>query len=316
MSEKEIKTTDNSKKKEKKKRGFFLWILILLLLGGNLYMYLELVKLKEEINTLENQNVGLEEERVELKKELEQMLTQYDSLKIENDSLQQDVFKQKEKIKELLDQIEKRKNDRYLIYKYKREAETLRKLLIGYQHQIDSLNQLNNRLRTEKKKVEEALKEKEEQTIQLEKEKEELSQKVTVASRLKALYINPYALKLKKDRTSKKVTKASKTDIIRVCFTLDENQVTEPGNKWLYMRVITPEGTVLHEGEGDEYMFEFEGSRGYYTDKEKIDYQNHQTEVCLDWKKREGDVAFVPGEYIIKIYESGAEIGSTKLELK
>jgi outer membrane usher protein FimD/PapC len=53
--------------------------------------------------------------------------------------------------------------------------------------------------------------------------------------------------------------------------------------------------------------------KGLYSIKKQIDYQNEEMQVQMDWQKTND---FLPGEYIVEIYENGVDIGRTKFELK
>lgn len=301
------------KKDSSKKIKFILWIIILLLLVSNLYTLYHIKEQKKVIQNISKENNNIAFEREKLKSDLESMLNKYDSLKKANNTLSSEMAMQQEKIKELLKQVEKHKNDAYLIYKLKKEAETLRKVMKHYVHTIDSLNTLNKTLIKEKEIVTEQLHKKEKENILLIKEKEELNKKIKIASKLSTENFIVKALKLKNNNTGKEVKRAKKTDIIKTCFTIAENKVTKPGEKWIYLRIITPDGNILTESKDKDHLFEFEGAKGYYSVKQKINYNNTKQDVCLSWKKEED---FIEGKYLIKAYVDGFEIGSATLELK
>ena len=84
---------------------------------------------------------------LDLKDNLKLLLVSYDSLELSNTIVIDSINQQREKIKTLMEKVEKlnsrSKKDWKSIFKLKKEAETLRGIMIGYIHTIDSLNTLN-----------------------------------------------------------------------------------------------------------------------------------------------------------------------------
>jgi hypothetical protein len=118
---------------------------------------------------------------------------------------------------------------------------------------------------------------------------------------------------VKKNNTHKETRKADKAEKIRVCFTLDKNEVAEAGKKMIYLRIETPQGTVLAERNDKAHMFDFEGTQGLYSVKKEVNYENQLLDLCMYW-----DVTNVlsSGTYVAKAYCAGLEIGSTTIVLK
>jgi len=249
-------------------------------------------------------------EKQQVMDNLQILATEYDSMMTDNDSINEELSEQKEKIDNLMADAKKYN---WSIYKLKKEASTLREIMKGYVRTIDSLNMENVELRAENQDVRNQLGQVENKNQKLEDDKSQLETKVRLGAKLQALGMLCQAQKVKKNNVHKVVSKADKTQKIKTCFTVAENEVTEPGKKMIYLRIITPEGTVLAERADNAHTFEFDGTKGLYSVKKQVNYENKNLDLCMYW-----DVVspLKSGEYIIKAYVAGQEIGTTTLILK
>lgn len=284
--------------------------LVILLFGFCGFLIWQNMQLKEVIVEKEIVYVDVATERDNVKAELEEMLAQYDNLKTTNGQINAELEAEKAKIEELLKNI---KSKDWTIHKLKKETETLRKIMKGFVVQIDSLNTVNKELRAEKEVVQGELKSERDKTENLTKEKENLTNKVTIASYLKTVGLKSYGVKVKGDNTGKENDRAKRIEKIRTEFTVLKNEITPPGDKWIYIRILAPDGKVLSEKTDDSNKFEFNGVKGLYTSKKQINYQNQEVKVAIDWKKIE---EFPIGEYNVEVYADGVDIGKTKFTLK
>ncbi len=82
------------------------------------------------------------------------MLDQYDNLQTTNDTLNNQLYSERQKIEKLIKDIKNVKAyNSQQISEYKKEVETLRKIMRSYIVQIDSLYTQNNELIAENKQV-------------------------------------------------------------------------------------------------------------------------------------------------------------------
>jgi hypothetical protein len=285
-------------------------VVIILLLGFCGYLIWQNMQLKNLIveNGIEITKVTSERDKVTA--ELEDMLAQYKEMEINNEELSAELEAEKAKIEELL---KKAKGKDWTIYKLKKETKTLRTIMKGFVVQIDSLNQINGRLKDENEVVKTKLNTEKNKNQNLTEKNEDLSDLVTVASYLKTSGLKSYGVKVKSNNTGKATDRAKRVGKIRTEFTILKNSITIPGNKWVYIRILTPDGKVLSEKTDDNNKFDFNGVRGLYSAKKQIDYKNQQITLTIDWKKTED---FPIGEYNVEIYADGVDIGKTKFSLK
>jgi len=309
----ESKETNKAVVKDKpagNKNNKFMMVIIILLLGFCGYLIWQNLELKKAIDKGEIAYTEVSTERDQVQAELEEMLKKYEDLETDNQELSAELAAEKAKIEEL---IKKAKGKDWSIYQLKKETETLRKIMKGYVVQIDSLNQLNNKLTDENKTVKNQLSNEQKKAQELTEKNENLNTLVTVASHLKTLNLTSYGVKVKNDNTGKEMDRAKKVDKIRTSFTVQKNTITKPGKKIIYVRILTPDGRVLSEKTDDSNKFDFNGVRGLYSSKKEIDYKNEDMQVTIDWVKID---EFPVGEYNVEVYADGVDIGKTKFTLK
>ena len=302
---------------EKKKKGEWVYIiLILLLLGmnGTFGWLWWSEKGKLQIITVEKESVEKDAEIV--KQELLALQAQYENLKVNNKSMQAEIDSKKLEIENLQKELEKNKDNAYIIAKLKKETQTLRTIMQHFVHEIDSLNTLNKNVVADREKVRGELKVEKEKNTQLTKDKEGLQQTVKIASMLKTVGLSAIGINEKRGgKKEQELTKAKRTDKIKIKFTLAENKVAPNGERNIFLRIVTPDGKELTQSEDSSHVFSFGGSRGYWAAKKTVNYFNEETNVVMYAHPVQGK-EFVNGKYIIEVNCDNATIGSTTLELE
>lgn len=297
----------------KKKIGLLPWLFLAFsLLGNGILVYL----LNNERNTVIQKEEIIKTvyvERDNVKNELMALKTDYENLRTNDAKLQADINEKKAQIEELLKQAEKHKGDAYVIAKLRKETETLRQIMQGYVHTIDSLGTLNQKLVVEKKDVLKKLDDEKNKLDVVNKEKEDLKKTINTASILSCYNVTAVGIDMRRGGKKQSTTnKAKRTDLIKVSYTLGENKLTRNGPKDVYVRIMTPDGKELAKGYDDNYRFRFNESFGYYAGKTTIDYGNKEIGVTTTC---EGGTGFIPGKYIIEITCDGVMIGQGSITL-
>jgi len=294
----------------KNKTNRLLFITNVVLLALCLFLLWENYDNRGQINRQDSTISELSDDRSALELELEEMLGEYQTLETDNEDLRAEMELEKAKVEELLVKV---KNGSWEVHRLKKEASSLREIMKGYIVTIDSLNTLNQNLIVENTTVRSNLKSVEGRNADLEKMNSGLSNQVVLAQRLKAMNISSYGIRVKKDNTGKETDKAKKSNKIRTCFTLSENQLAIAGKKELFVRILTPDGRVLSNGTDESQRFSFNNVRGLFSIKQGVNYQNKEQNVCMDWVVQ----SELPiGEYVVDIYCEEADIGKTKFTLR
>lgn len=291
----------------------FTTILLVVLILTNLATLYLLYNSHQENVMIVEQNTDLTTEKDALTMELEEMLARYDSVETDNEEMLAQIEEQRAQIEELLTQAEKHKNDAWAIHKLKKEAATLRNIMKSYLVTIDSLNTLNQELVAQKTHVEKQLTTQKQENKELNDKNEQLNEKVKLGSKLRVLDLASSGQRMKNGTVSRETDRAKRVDKIKTCFTIDRNEVSKPGKKQVFLRIIDPNGEVLSFGQTQDYMFTYDGKEGLYSRKEEVMYDNEELDMCLYW-----DVTseLMEGKYIVEVYAEDYLMGTTEFELK
>ena len=298
---------ENSTKKNTWLHVIYLSVILILIVAlcFTTYRFLTVQKQKVYVE-VKLKNTDVEKEKVT--KDLQGLLAQYDDLKTNNKKISSQIEEQKEKIKQLINQIRTMKNTNGIqIKKYEQQLDEMRTIMRSYIVQIDSLNTRNQILKDENFKVKSDFKKEKKNNEELASTNNDLSKQVDLASTLQSINITATAMN-EKGRTVARVKKLEK---IQVCFTLGENLVAKKGPRWVYIRIAKPDGFILADSE--ENLFSFEGKDIAYSAKREVEYQGKNTEVCIFWTKSQDMPA---GIYNVDIFTEGKQVGTTTFTLK
>ena len=249
-------------------------------------------------------------DKQELEDEYEAISLQYEGFKfsVQNDSLLQKLENEQAKVLRLQEELRMTKaTDQAEIRRLKDELATLRKILRSYIEQIDSLNRLNEELRAENKQITQQYRETSRTLNQVSQEKEELSEKVTLAAQLVATNISVKAVN---DR-GREQSRLSKSTRFVVSFTIARNITAEPGERYIYVRIMAPDGSVLSKSAS--HTFPFENGEISYSMKRLVEYGGEETPVTLYWDIEE---FLMPGTYKADIFADGYHIGTHNFAMK
>lgn len=245
-----------------------------------------------ELAELDKQEMENDYERLSL--QYSEMMTQ-----INNDSIIAQLTQEQLRTQQLLEELKNVKAaDAREIARLKKELAAVREVLRYYIRQVDSLNQVNQKLVAENDRVKDELAQSNQTNEGLRQEKQELTEKVTIAAQLDATGITMTALN-KRQKTAKKM-KDCKT--IQVGFTIARNVTAANGNRTLYVRIQTPAGQVLTAG-----TFPYENRQLEYSMKKVVEYTGEEVSVQTFWQVNE----FLDGGlYRVSIFADGNMIGS------
>ncbi len=287
-------------------------ILILLILSvilGILYM---------SKNSRINQLIGeKEKQRQAFRSELDSLLTEHHKVKEEYGSLTLQLAAKDSIIQANATEIKKLLDTEWEYYRVQKKLTQLRNISQGYLKQIDSLYTVNKELKEENVQIR-ASYEREKMVVRdLQKDKEALTEKVESAAMLRAYGIEATGISASGGRGRELATdRARRTDKIKVCFTLAENPVLQPGTKEIFLRIARPDNRILTKGLGDEYSFMYKGEVLQYTSKISANYQNASINLCTEWIHRNDKDPVQAGLYVVTIFAEDQEIGQTYFELK
>jgi hypothetical protein len=304
---------EEKEKSRKRRIVIILWSVVAILLGSNAVTLWLLMQKKNEVIQVKTVTEKVIVERDNVMADLEALKKDYELLETSDAAIQKDIEEKRGKIDSLLKQAAKHKGDAYMIRKLKEETETLRSIMKGYVRTIDSLNTLNQTLVAEKKTVMKQLTVEKEKQTTLIKEKDELKSTIAKGSILSCFNITAKAVAYRRGGKKEiETSKARKAEKLKVSFTLGENKIAKPGEKTVFIRIMTPDGKEMAKSYDDNYKFIFNKSVGYWAGKETLNYAN--TEIT-GVTYCEGQGEFVPGNYIIEVVCDNVVIGNSNLKL-
>jgi hypothetical protein len=260
-------------------------------------------ELTEKIIYVDKENGTLIDERDGLQMELEQMQLTFSSMETDNAQMKDSIQWQSNKIANL---IKASRSKDFDLNKLREETATLRKIMKGYIHDIDSLQRMNDRLIVEKQNESNRADQAENKSNQLAQELTSTQEIVTKGSLLAASNFSSSGIKEKNRGGEKSVERASQASQIKSCFTVRQNSIVKSGMKKLYLQVISPSGNII----GSSGTAALDGRDQSFSAMREIDYQNQDTDVCI-YCNTGGSLE--KGSYKIIIYESGKKIGSSEL---
>ena len=245
----------------------------------------------------------LEEDRTKIQGDLDSLIVSFDDLKIQNDSIAASL----EEANQIMEQL---KNERRLNYAkiraYEKEVGTLRTVMQGYIRQIDSLNNINQKLTKENVSYKKQISTQKLRAEMAEERAQELTNKVRAGAVIRARSITMKPLNEK----GKEITRVQKAARLYVDFALSANDLAEPGNRPVYVCVTSPEGYLI--ANANAATFSFEGEPKVYSEVREVDYDCSDLGVGI-YVSGNG---FTAGTYHVEIYVDGHLAGANDIALR
>ncbi len=260
-------------------------------------------EMTEMVEMMSYEKEQLEEEYADIALEMEGF-----SFKTDNDSILKMLDKEQQRVQLLLQELKTVKvTNARRITELKKELATVRKVLVYYVAQVDSLNTVNVKLTIENKKVRQQYTQVTERANILAEEKETLEKKVTIASQLEATDIVFEALTTR----SRKTKYVKRTAMFEITFNLQKNITAKVGEKTVYVRIATPDNSALTKDAADR--FKFEDMEIAFSARKTFEYGGELMTETLYYTVEE---TLWEGEYRADIFIDGHLVGTQVLTLK
>lgn len=299
-------------------RGILTVALVIALLGTWGYIIWDKNNVKETLQQKETVIASTSNQRDELQKDLEDATMRYDMLKTSNSkkdstisAKDRDIEEKKARIQSLLSKVNATTAE---LQEARGLIGSLNGDLEGYKTQIEILQGQKIQLAQEKvvvtrqrDKIQKDL----DSTTSIVKEKENV---IDIGSTLHASNFNIIGVN-EKNGKEKITSTAKRVDKLRISFDLDENMITQSGQKELYIVITGPDGKpIALEEQGSGKFNTRDGEAKIYTQKLDVNYtQNKRQTVSFDWKQNS---SFETGNYKIEVYNNGFKVGEGTRPLK
>jgi predicted nucleic acid-binding Zn-ribbon protein len=294
----------------------YLGIIAILLVAG-IYLFVTKNEVEKQKADKDIELATVSTDKATVENQYNAALARLDEMKgqsIQMDSLLNDrnaeVEELKRKIKKILDNKNASESE---LKKANSMIAQLNNKMAEFQNTITALKQENITLTEEKKQLTTA-----QENLKEEKRKVEKTLETTIetASILHASDFKMEAINKKKNLLGKdkeiETGKAKKADFIKFSFDLDENRVSESGEKVIYICVYKPNGSIA--GNNSKFKLSTGAEKGYTTSK-TISYKQGEkvNDIATQWIPSED---FEKGNYKVEVYHMGYNIGSENVTLK
>ena len=255
----------------------------------------------------------LSEENNELNRRIDSMTYQLDLRIQEINKLGGDVAS----LEEIRTQLMQERNlDR------KRSADeiaSLNKRIASYANTIEEkdqeiirLREINQQLFSENTDLKTTQAQMQEEVADLNVKRNELQEKVNIASRLRAENIQIAAVNAR-GREREDGFKNRQVEKLKVSFNLADNKVATPGPRDIFVQVMAPNNQPIFDVAKGSGTFNIDGREEFYTVHQDIMFDNSKQVLTYFYEKGS---KYAPGIYEVRIYADGYQIGTKTFEVK
>jgi len=298
------------------KRGLIIAFIIILLAINGVQLWISVSKTEE----IEKKDMTIKEQKSEIsntKNELDKVIQDLEQKKRELAQLGADTARLSKEIMDLkVERTKLAKESRLNKQRYEEllakidEANRLRDRAeadVSYWKSIAArLDSTNKQLQYAQEKFIDSLK-------RLNLSKEQLAEKVALASVLKAENMKFEAINNKGKVKDGQEFKVKAIEKLRISFNIAENKIARVENKEIYLRLNEPDGSTLFDLATGGGMFTYEGKEIPFTLKTDVLFDNKKPEVGFVYLK---GGAYKPGKYTVELYSEGYIIGTGTFTVK
>jgi len=276
-------------------------ILAILLIGSLVYIY----KITTDAKQVQTELTKTVSEKDLVMKDLQDLKNTYDAAIAENTSMSDELIVERDKVVSLMNDIGKSKGDASKYRSQYQKLESNMKVLIA---ENETLKKENVVLTTQRDSTVVVLGETKKNVEALTGQNEELAKVVEKGSKLTVLNTKGSAFKLKSSGKQIETDKAGRADVLRISFTIAENQIAKSGEKAYYVQVIDSKSNVL----GDKQTVSFGDKSLTYSFITNVNYENTTVQVSRDLPGKD----FAKGTYFVNVFDQDLLVSKTSFMLK
>lgn len=279
-------------------------VLSLLLAGSLAYTF----KLTNDANTTYALLTTTKSEKDKVLENLTALKAKYDEAITSNTTLSDEITVERDKVVALMADIKRSKGDVVAMAKYKKQYFALEAKMNTLIAENETLKKDNLVLATQRDSTITVLTEARKVNDGLAVVNQDLTKTVAKAEKLKVLNLKTVAYKVRSSGKQIKTEKASKTDMLKVNFTIAENEVAKSGDKTYNVQIIDSKNNVL----GDKKVEIFGEKNVTYSFATTVKYENKTVDVTQDLPGEN----FEKGEYFVNIFDKDELVSKTSFVLK
>lgn len=279
-------------------------VLALLLAASLFYIF----KLSNETTTLQTEVSNVKTEKENLLADFEKQKEELDAAIAENTSMSDELIAERAKLEDLMTKLEKSKGDAASLSKFKQQYQVLQQKIKGLMQEVEILKQKNQELTTDLDSTKVVLEDSKNYNKTLVSQNEELAKTVEKGSKLSVLNLTSAAYKMRSSGKQIETDKARRADILKINFTVAENNIAKAGDKTYYVQVIDSNNNVL----GDKATVAFGEKSLTYSFTTTVKYENKTVNVSKDLVGKD----FEAGTYFVNIFDKDELVSKTSFTLR
>jgi uncharacterized protein (DUF3084 family) len=279
-------------------------VLAVLLVGSLVYIF----KMTSDTDVVKTELKTTLTEKESVMKDLQELKSTYDAAISENTSMSDELTQERDKVVNLMNDLSKSKGDVASLAKYKTQSVALQSKMKVLMAENEGLKKQNTTLTTQRDSAVVVIGEAKKSNEALAGQNEELSKVVEKAAKLTVLNTRGSAYKLKSSGKEVATDKASRADVLKISFTIAENQVAQSGAKTYYVQVIDSKNNVL----GDKKTETFGENTLTYSFVSNVNYENKTVDVTENLRGKD----FPKGTYFVNIFDKDQLVSKTSFVLK
>jgi len=281
-------------------------VLALLLAASLAYIF----KMTTDAKSLETEISTVKSEKDTVLDSLAILKTTYDKAIEDKTTLSDDLIAEREKVVNLIADLEKSKGDAASMRKYRTQYNQLQGNMKKLMAENEELKKANATLTTQRDSTIVVLGEQKKFNDTLVVQNENLAKTVEKGSKLVVMNLRTQAIKQRSSGKQIETEKARRADKLKVCFAIAANAIAKSGEKLYYVQIIDSKNNVL----GDKKSETFGDMSLTYSFTTTVAYDNKAVDVCefLDANGKD----FEKGNYFVNIFDKGELVSKTSFALK
>ncbi|KRD12511.1 hypothetical protein ASE21_00950 [Flavobacterium sp. Root901] len=276
-------------------------VLAVLLIGSLVYIF----KLSSDTEVVKTELTTSMTEKESVMKDLQELKATYDAAIAENTSMSDELIQERDKVVALMADLNKSKGD---VSKFRSQVQAMQGKMKTLVAENDELKKQNGVLTTQRDSTIVVLGESKKYNEVLVGQNEELAKTVERGSKLSITNTKTAAYKLRSSGKQIETDKASRADVLKISFTIAENQIAKSGDKTYYVQVIDAKNNVL----GEKKTESFGDNSLTYSFKTTVKYENKTVNVTEDLPGKD----FAKGTYFINVFDNDELVSKTSFSLR
>lgn len=279
-------------------------VLAISLIASLIYIF----KLTSDAKTLQTTVTTVKSEKESVLKDLADLKTNYDAAIAENTTMSDELIAERDKVVKLMVDLKASKGDNASLQKYKTQYKAMEQKMQNLMQEVAVLKKQNQTLTTNLDSTTVVLEDNKKYNQVLVGQNEQLAKTVELGSKLSITNLKTASYKVRSSGKQIATDKASRTDMLKINFTVAENKIAKSGDKTYYVQVIDSKNNVL----GDKATISFGETSLTYSFTTTVKYENKTVEVSEQLPGKD----FAKGTYFVNVFDKGELVSKSSFSLK